>query len=126
MRLSIIFLLSILIFSCKNQKAENSNSTQESVKDTIATSNDSIKDFREFKVLDSKYINFSKLWEPFENYLNDFTEETYNNLKPLVLEADIPTLQKLITEQKLTYVELTKFYLYRIRKFDRENPLSLN
>ncbi|MBN4085528.1 amidase, partial [Flavobacteriaceae bacterium AH-315-B10] len=38
----------------------------------------------------------------------------------------IPTLQKHISEGKLSYVKLTKFYLYRIRKFDRDNPLSLN
>ena len=63
-------------------------------------------------------------WQPFEKDLQDFTEDVYNNLKPLILEQDIPTLQKLIIEQKLTYVELTKFYLYRIRKFDRENFLK--
>ncbi|MEO6348211.1 MAG: amidase family protein, partial [Aquaticitalea sp.] len=39
---------------------------------------------------------------------------------------DIPTLQKEIQEEKLTYESLTKFYLYRIRKYDRENDLSLN
>ncbi|WP_339894843.1 amidase family protein [uncultured Algibacter sp.] len=126
MRLSIFFLLSILIFSCKNPKTENTISGKEDVEDTIVTSNDSIKDFREFKVLDSKYMNVSELWQPFENDLKDFTEATYNDLKPLILEVDIPTLQKHISEGKLSYELLTKFYLYRIRKFDRENTLSLN
>ncbi|WP_317124930.1 amidase family protein [Ichthyenterobacterium magnum] len=50
----------------------------------------------------------------------------YNNLKPFVLEQDIPTLQKHITSGELSYEKLTKFYLYRIRKFDRANNLSLN
>lgn len=86
----------------------------------------SSKEFREFKVLDSKYINNSKLWEIFEKELSDFTEEEYNALKPLVLEQDIPTLQKHIQDGKLTYEKLTKFYIYRIKAFDRENDLSLN
>jgi amidase len=66
------------------------------------------------------------LWNPFEKDLADFTEDDYNNLKPLVLEQDIPTLQNYIKEGKLSYEKLTKFYLYRIRKFDRENSISLN
>src|SRR5690606_31179359 len=44
----------------------------------------------------------------------------------LILEQNIPTLQKNIAEGKLTYEKLVLFYLYRIRKFDRENTLSLN
>ncbi|WP_341215898.1 amidase family protein [uncultured Wocania sp.] len=126
MRLSIFFVLSFLIFSCKNQKSESTFSDNEALKDTIVTSNDSIKDFRAFKVLDSKYINVSELWKPFENDLKDFTEETYIYLKPLILEIDIPTLQRHISSGRLSYELLTKFYLYRIRKFDRENSLSLN
>ncbi|MGK0322842.1 MAG: amidase, partial [Psychroserpens sp.] len=86
----------------------------------------STKDFREFKVLDSKYINTSELWNVFNEDLEDFTETTYNELKPLVLDQDIPTIQKHIYTRKLSYEQLTKFYLYRIRQFDRENELSLN
>ncbi len=137
---SISFLLLILIFSCKDFNASENKETQEVSSETIsdtATQNTSIadttdinnnppKDFREFKVLDSKYIRAQKLWEPFNNDLENFTEGTYNNLKPFILDQDIPTLQKHIAEGKLTYEQLTKFYLYRIRKFDRENPLSLN
>jgi len=85
-----------------------------------------IKDFREFKVLDSKYIDNSELWESFNKDLKDFSEEEYNSLKPLILEQDIPTLKKHIASGSLNYEKLTKFYLYRIRKFDRENDLSLN
>ncbi|MDF1517951.1 MAG: amidase family protein [Lutibacter sp.] len=87
---------------------------------------DTIKDFREFKVLDSKYINNDALWAPFNKDLKDFSEATYLVLKPLILDQNIPTLQKNIAEGKLTYEKLVLFYLYRIRKFDRENMLSLN
>lgn len=133
MRHLIYFFIILFIWSCK----ENPSSKEPSDK-LVEPSTDSIsigvttfkeaevKDFREFKVLDSKYINTSDLWSPFESQLRNFSENDYETLKPLILEQDIPTLQKHITDGKLNYEKLTKFYLYRIRKFDRENDLSLN
>ena len=131
------YLLSVVLISfflsCKNdakpkpleEKVVQSEPEQvEQSKDDLSAI--SVKDFREFKVLDSKYINVDELWEPFNAELYDFTEEVYTSLKPLVLEQDIPTIQENIANGKLSYELLTKFYLYRIRKFDRENPLSLN
>ena len=134
MKYSILFLLSFLVFSCKpSQENKNSANDEQSTKEVVADSansssaeNLSIKDYREFKVLDSKYINVDDLWAPFENDLKDFTEDQYNSLKPLVLEKDIPTLQEEIRNGKLTYENLVKFYLYRIKKFDRKNEMSLN
>lgn len=133
MRHLIYFFIILFIWSCK----ENPSSKEPSDK-LVEPSTDSIsigvttfkeaevKDFREFKVLDSKYINTSELWSPFQSQLKNFSENDYETLKPLILEQDIPTLQKHITDGKLNYEKLTKFYLYRIRKFDRENDLSLN
>lgn len=86
----------------------------------------SSKDFRTFKVLDSRYIDNEKLWNPFNAALNTFSETTYISLKPLILEQDIPTIQNNIASGKLTYEKLVLFYLYRIKKFDRQNNLSLN
>ncbi|SEQ57739.1 amidase [Hyunsoonleella jejuensis] len=121
MRILLSFLLTILIFNCKNTKSEEKTTTADSDLSAIST-----KDFREFKVLDSKYIDIKALWQPFEKELESFTEDTYNSLKPLILEQNIPTIQGHIVEGKLTYEKLVKFYLYRIRKYDRENELSLN
>ena len=115
-------IILLLISSCKNSEPnpENIDGTP------IDSSALSTEDFTEFKVLDSKFINKSKLWEPFNKDLEHFTEDKYIGLKSLILEQDIPTLQRYIQEGKLSYEDLTKFYLYRIRKFDRENELSLN
>ncbi|WP_425562806.1 amidase family protein [Litoribaculum gwangyangense] len=115
----ILFLVSIAIISCKNP-AEGKPIT-ETVSDTT-----SVKDFREFKVLDSKYISNEDLWSRFNEDLKDFSDADYNSLKPLILEQDIPTIQKHVYSGDFSYELLTKFYLYRIRKFDRENELSLN
>ncbi len=126
MRLYIFLLLPTFLIACKNPKTETTDNDSELVEDTIVTSEHAPKDFREFKVLDSKYINNEVLWEDFIKPLEDFTEDMYQGLKPLILETDIPTLQEHIQKGDLSYELLTKFYLYRIRKFDRDNPLSLN
>ena len=118
----LLCMIMLLMSSCKNSENEKEG-LKEPTQDISAMST---TDFREFKVLDSKFIDTSKLWEPFNTDLLDFTEDTYNLLKPLILEQDIPSLQKHIQEGKLSYEQLTKFYLYRIRKFDRENDWSLN
>ncbi|RZV61286.1 MAG: amidase, partial [Flavobacteriaceae bacterium] len=86
----------------------------------------SSKDFREFKVLDSKYIDPDEVWQPFENVLKDFTQDYHDKLKSMILEQDIPTIQTHINSGSLSYLDLTRFYLFRIKKFDRENEQSLN
>ncbi|TBV27524.1 amidase [Meridianimaribacter sp. CL38] len=122
MRLILSLIALCMILSCKESKSN----VETDKKPSTDISDISTKEFREFKVLDSKYINTTELWEVFNSELEDFTEATYNSLKPFVLEQDIPTLHKNVQEGKLTYELLTKFYLYRIRAFDRENELSLN
>lgn len=121
MKSFLLFATLLFIVSCKN-----SNTSEVAKKISTDISAISTKNFTEFKVLDSKYINKYALWKNFNTVLEDFTEETYTSLKPLILEQDIPTLQQHIQDGNLSYENLTKFYLYRIRKFDRENELSLN
>lgn len=122
MKLFLYCMSLIMMYSCKNSET-NPKDINEPSNDISAIS---AKTFTEFKVLDSEFIDNAKIWEPFEKDLKGFTEEKYNTLKPLILEQDIPTLHQYIQEGKLSYENLTKFYLYRIRKFDRENDLSLN
>ena len=128
----ITLLLLVCLFSCKEESTSTTTTNQEIPEETSSIQTDSLRteddtdDFREFKVLDSKYIDVTATWAPFEDDLEDFPEGTYVDLKPLIMEQDIPTLQNHIKEGRLTYEALTKFYLYRIRKFDRENRLSLN
>lgn len=129
MKPTLLLIIFLFIFSCKNsskQVESESLKSSEIQADTIGLSAIATKDFREFKVLDSKYIINEKLWNDFNKDLEDFTESTYERLKPLIIEQNIPTIQKHIQEGKLSYEALSKFYLYRIRKFDRENDLSLN
>ncbi|WP_411895396.1 amidase family protein [Winogradskyella sp. A2] len=134
MRFTITLLLFLFIVSCKNDKDSKSTLPQESIIENKSTESDSTldlkaistKDFTEFKVLDSKNLTKVEIWNAVNPQLKDFSEEDYERLKPLVIEQDILGLQEIINEGKISYEELTKFYLYRIRKYDREHPMSLN
>lgn len=110
----------LLIISCKEESKEPVP-TQDKVQDTIA-----VTDFREFKVLDSKYIESDSLWAPFKTELESFSEERYAQLLPLIMDQDIPSLQEAVASGNLSYEELALFYLKRIQKYDRNNDLSLN
>ena len=79
-----------------------------------------------FQLFQSKYIDLNDVFKPFEKELSAFSKAHYEALKPLILEQDIPTLQKSVRAGKLTYEKLTLFYLYRIRKFESDSTLSLN
>ena len=79
-----------------------------------------------FQLIQPKYLDLNKLFEPFENDLAKFSEEEYNALKPLIIEQDIPSLQTSVKEAKLSYEKLAFFYLYRIRKFESDSTKSLN
>ncbi|WP_296381935.1 amidase family protein, partial [Winogradskyella sp.] len=135
MRNFLFLLVFGIIFSCKDSKSSDFGSpveTSETEVDSTTTDESSdlgaisTKDFREFKVLDSENLTKAEIWEAINPQMEDFTEADYNRLKPFILERDITELQIRKTANKFTYEELTKFYLYRIRKYDRENSLSLN
>ncbi|WP_047547905.1 amidase family protein [Psychroserpens sp. Hel_I_66] len=131
MRYILLSCFALFLVSCKSSEEKQTNTdtnqnSQAEDRNADDLSAISTKDFREFKVLDSKYIDNSELWQPFNDDLKEFTEAMYNDLKPLILDQDIPTIQERINKRRFSYEQLTKFYLYRIRQFDRENELSLN
>jgi amidase len=134
MRNFIFLFVLLIISSCKNSEAREAREPI-SKSETVETQKDksendleaiSTKDFREFEVLDSKNLTKAEIWDEINPQMADFNEEDYNRLKSHILERDITELQVRRTANKFTYEELVKFYLYRIRKFDRENPLALN
>ncbi|MFK7834320.1 MAG: amidase family protein [Winogradskyella sp.] len=129
MRNLLYLLILFVVFSCKKNNSSDARVPIET-SETEAQSSDisaiSTKDFREFKVLDSEHVTKAALWATMNPQMSHFKEVDYKRLKPLILDQDITTLQEYIEKGKLTYTDLTLFYLYRIRTFDREHPLSLN
>lgn len=114
----LLFLLIIIMGSCKNESGNKEDSATN--QDTTAVVE------REYKVLDSKNIDKDAQWAPFREEMATFTEDRYNMLSPLIMDRTIPEIQNSIRTGDFTYEELVKFYLQRIRKYDRDNNLSLN
>lgn len=78
------------------------------------------------KLVNSKVLDKNDIWKTLEPELDFFSEEKYSSLKEFIIEKDIPTIQQFIKDGKLTYEELVLFYIYRIRKYESDNSLSLN
>lgn len=128
MKKNILFLLIFVLVACNNQEKKNTNETDTSVKTKENRDEDPKDDTTNlsFRVLDSKKIEKKVLLSPFEIDLFQFTEKKYDSLKPLILEKNLQEIQEQVAEGVFNYEDLTLFYLYRIREFDRENEYSLN
>ncbi|RCS27329.1 amidase [Polaribacter sp. WD7] len=126
-KIIVLFSFFIIIISCQ---------TKEKLPPVVFEKYDESKDIEQqqdhenprmkFVLFQSKVLDLNTIFKPFEEDLAYFSEQDYQSLKPLVLEQDIPSLQKSITEGKLNYEKLTLFYLYRIRKFENDPKKSLN
>ena len=109
-----LFLL-LFIFSCKDASKTEEARTPVSQSETDSRrrylSAISTKDFREFKVLDSKVITKAEIWSTINLQMTDFHEADYNRLKSLILESDISALQKHIREgNSITNNSLNSIY----------------
>ncbi len=82
------------------------------------------KPFREFKILDSKFLTKDQVFGSLIKEIEEF--EHYEKLAPYIMEKSIPEIQQEVFNGTFTYEELTRFYLYRIYRYDRENEKSLN
>lgn len=79
-----------------------------------------------YKLIQSRVLDKNDIFLPLYEEVSAFPEEKYESLKPLILEQDIPFLQKAIGEGKLTYEDLTLFYLHRIYAYELDNNTTLN
>ena len=116
----IIFFLSIIIFAaCTDAPTVYWKSYDETAELHANQTHENPR--MQFRLIQSKLLDKNEIWAPFETALNRFGNDTYQALKPLIIEQDIPTLQAQIQRGLLTYEQLVLFYLYRIRKFE-SNP----
>ena len=118
MKQFLLVCILLIFFSCKEELNTNTQKSTEIKTDSIQE--------REYAVLDSKVLDTSDLWKSFNFEVKMFLETKYDKLKPLIFEKAIPEIQQAVADGKLTYEELTLFYLSRIKKYDRNNELSLN
>ncbi|MEL7269154.1 MAG: amidase family protein [Bacteroidota bacterium] len=84
----------------------------------IVSNADHEKERMRFKLIQSKTLDRNKVFQPLFAEVNKMDSVTYQRLKPMILEKDIPTLQKHVDNGDFTYETLVRFYLYRIYKYE--------
>ena len=121
---ALLFFL-IFITSCVDTNTINDWKKYDESFELKENADHEIKRMR-FKLIQSKF-NDKNLWfNNLNNQLESFDEKQYNRLAPIILEKDIPSIQKEIIVGNLTYEKLVKFYLYRIKKIEFNSNTYLN
>ena len=92
----------------------------------VAANADHEKERMRYKFIQSKVLDKNAVFLPLYTEVSLFPGARYEMMKPLVLEQDIPTIQKHISDGKFTYEELVLFYLTRIYKYELPNSTTLN
>ena len=125
-RVFSIFTLTFLLCSCVSETAPlNHWEPYDETSEIDDNATHATKRMR-YKRIQSQHTNRNSLFLPFQKELAGFTMADHDALKPLILEQDIPTIQKNIAEGRLTYQTLTLFYLYRIYHFELQRETYLN
>jgi amidase len=123
-----LFYLLILGFWACEDKPETTIETWVPYDESaiIAKNADHESRFMRYKLIQSKVSDRNDLWKQIESHISDFTAEDYERLKPFILEQDMMSIQNSILEDKLSYKELTQWYLYRIVLFENDSLSTLN
>jgi len=124
-KILFLFVVSLVMYSCQKEQPAPLFKKYDESAELEKQQNHPTKRMK-FKLFQSKVLDMNEVFQPFNDALANFSEATYDSLKPLIIEQDIPTLQTHVREGKLTYEQLTLFYLYRIRKFESDSTKSLN
>ncbi|UCD59747.1 MAG: amidase [Flavobacteriaceae bacterium] len=126
-----IFLLGLLvIISCKETKNMDYSSVvlwkDYDESSEIATNQEHEKSRMQYKLIQSRVSDKNEIFRPLYHEVVEMSEAEYEQLKPLILEQDIPTIQQHINDGKFTYEKLVRFYLYRIYLFELDSKTTLH
>ena len=120
----LYFFIFLLSTGCNNIRNNDWEPYDESY-EIKSNENHPIKRMQ-FKLIQSKFNDKNNWLSNINDYLINFSEDDYQLLKPLIIEQNIPSIQKNILSGKLTYEKLVLFYLYRIKKVEFNKNLYLN
>ncbi len=118
------FLVLLVLFGCNFKNSNEWTSYNEDLE--IKTNLDHSNERMRFKLIQSKYNDKNNWFKELNSDIYGFNEENYENLKSLILEKDIPSIQENIISGKLSYEKLVLFYLYRIKKIEFNQSTYLN
>ena len=120
----LIILLIFLTYSCKENNLTKWVNYDESTELIESQENDNRR--LQFKRIQSVSKDKNELIKGFGKEISKFIKNKYKSYKELILEKSIPEIQKSIIEGKLSYYDLTLFYLSRIYLIEFDNKLYLN
>ena len=119
-------LIAFVFFSCSKNLSSDRTWTSYDETSQIASLANNKNERMRFKLIQSKNLDKNEMFKSIQNQLGNFNEEDYIQLLPYILDKDILSIQKSIDERKLNYEKLTKWYLYRILKFESNRETFLN
>ena len=120
----LIILLLFLIYSCEENNLAKWVNYDESTELIESQENENRR--LQYKRIQSISKDKNELIEGFEKEISKFIKNKYKSYKELILEKSIPEIQKSIIDGKLSYYDLTLFYLSRIYLIEFDNKLYLN
>ncbi|NNJ89461.1 MAG: amidase [Eudoraea sp.] len=127
---SMILVVSLLLMGgCRNNATADENVvlwTPYNDSSEIVANKEHENPRMHYKLIQSKVLDKNEVFRPLYREVSQVTEQRYEELKPMVLEQDIPAIQAFVQQGKLTYEELVLFYLYRIYKYELDNETTLN
>ncbi len=130
MKKQIFFLGLLVIISCRETKNMEYSSLvlwrdyDESSEITANMAHE--KSRMQYKLIQSRVSDKNEIFRPLYHEVAEMSKAEYEQLKPLILEQDIPTIQQHIKDGKFTYEKLVRFFLYRIYLFELDTNTSLH
>ncbi len=79
-----------------------------------------------YKLIQSRVLDKNDVFLPLYPEVQKLAEAEYERLKPMVLGKTIPEVQQAIQRNAFSYEDLTRFFLYRIYKYELDNTTTLN
>ncbi len=122
----LLFLITTLIASC--QKSTQLLYPGSDIQDQTLIENNQENDNPRlrYKRISSPIKDKTEIFRELYTEINKLSDKRYAELHPLIIEQNIPNIQRAIAQEKLTYEELTLFYLKRIYKYELDPDLTLN
>ena len=125
--LSFILFIVLFISSCKNEPKTIIPAWQSFDESAVI---ESVKDHEiprmRYQLIQSKVQDKNLIWDAIRDDIAEFGQDDYEKLMEYIYEKDIPSIQSAVTEGKLSYEQLVKWYLYRIVKFENDSTTTLN
>ena len=79
-----------------------------------------------YKRIQSLSSDKNKIFSPFYPFLKSYDLVYHESIKEFIVNKDISTIQVYISEDKFSYEDLVKFFIYRIYKHELDKNLYLN